>query len=70
MVQFHDYSKYISTNGGFAVYFPKELRISWGIEILEKIVKDPKLNYITTATFKDARPSQRFADNLSENQET
>lgn len=66
MVQLYDYSKYTQTNGGFAVLFPKELRSSWGIEIIEKIVSDPKLKYIAAATFKDARPSQRFVGNLSE----
>ena len=66
MVQLYDYSKYTQTNGGFAVLFPKELRRAWDIEIIEKIVSDPKLKYIATATFKDARPSQRFVGNLSE----
>jgi len=66
MVQLYDYSKYTQTNGGFAVLFPKELRRPLGIELLERIVKDPKLKYITTATFKDTRPSQRFVGNLSE----
>jgi type I restriction-modification system DNA methylase subunit len=66
MVQLYDYSKYTQTKGGFAVLFPKELRRPWGMEILEKIVRDPKLKYITTATFKDARPSQRFVGNLSQ----
>ena len=66
MVQLYDYSKYTSANGGFAVLFPKELRRAWGPEILEKIVSDSRLKYITTATFKDIRPSQRFVGNLSE----
>jgi type I restriction-modification system DNA methylase subunit len=66
MVQLYDYSKYTQTNGGFAVLFPKELRRPWGIEIIEKIVVDPKLKYIATATFKDNRASQRFVGNLSE----
>jgi type I restriction-modification system DNA methylase subunit len=66
MVQLYDYSKYTPTNGGFAVLFPKELRRPWGIEIIEKIVSDPKLKYIATATFKDNRASQRFVGNLSE----
>ena len=66
MVQLYDYSKYTSANGGFAVLFPKEFRRAWSPEILEKIVSDSKLKYITTATFKDVRPSQRFVGNLSE----
>lgn len=66
MVQLYDYSKYTQTNGGFAVLFPKELRRPWGIEIIEKIVSDPKLKYIAAATFKDNRASQRFVGNLSE----
>jgi len=66
MVQLYDYSKYTQTNGGFAVLFPQELRRPWDIQIIEKIVSDPKLKYIATATFKDARPSQRFVGNLSE----
>jgi len=66
MVQLYDYSKYTQTNGGFAVLFPKELRRPLEIELLERIVKDPKLKYISAATFKDTRPSQRFVGNLSE----
>jgi len=66
MVRLYDYSKYTQTKGAFAVLFPKELRQPWNIEILEKIAKDPKLEYVATATFKDLRPSQRFAGNLSQ----
>jgi len=66
MVRLYDYSKYTQTKGAFAVLFPKELRQPWAIEILEKIAKDPKLEYVATAIFKDLRPSQRFAGNLSE----
>ena len=66
MVRLYDYSKYTAAKGAFAVLFPKELRQPWNIEILEKIAKDPKLEYVATATFKDLRPSQRFAGNLSE----
>jgi len=66
MVRLYDYSKYTQTKGAFAVLFPKELRQPWNIEILEKIAKDPKLEYIATAIFKDLRPSQRFAGNLSQ----
>ena len=66
MVRLYDYSKYTQAKGAFAVLFPKELRQPWNIEILEKIAKDPKLEYIATAIFKDLRPSQRFAGNLSQ----
>ena len=66
MVRLYDYSKYTQTKGAFAVLFPKELRQPWAIEILEKIAKDPKLEYVATAIFKDLRPSQRFTGNLSE----
>lgn len=66
MVRLYDYSKYTQTKGAFAVLFPKELRQPWSIEILEKIAKDPKLEYVATAIFKDFRPSQRFAGNLSQ----
>lgn len=66
MVRLYDYSKYTQTKGAFAVLFPKELRQPWAIEILEKIAKDPKLEYVATAIFKDLRPSQRFAGNLSQ----
>jgi len=66
MVRLYDYSKYTQTKGAFAVLFPKELRQPWAIEILEKIAKDPKLEYVATAIFKDFRPSQRFVGNLSE----
>ena len=61
MVRLYDYSKYTQAKGAFAVLFPKESRQPWNIEILEKIARDPKLEYIATATFKDLRPSQRFA---------
>jgi len=66
MVRLYDYSKYTQTKGAFAVLFPKELRQPWAIEILEKIANDPKLEYVATAIFKDLRPSQRFAGNLSQ----
>lgn len=33
--------------------------------MLEEIAGGPKLKYITTAIFKDNRPSQRFVGNLS-----
>jgi type I restriction-modification system DNA methylase subunit len=66
MVRLYDYSKYTQAKGAFAVLFPKELRQPWNIEILEKISRDPKLEYVATATFKDLRPSQRFAGNLSQ----
>lgn len=66
MVRLYDYSKYTQTKGAFAVLFPKELRQPWNVEVLEKIVKDPKLEYVATAIFKDLRPSQRFVGNLSE----
>ena len=66
MVRLYDYSKYTQTKGAFAVLFPKELRQPWNIEILEKIARDPKLEYAATAIFKDLRPSQRFAGNLSQ----
>jgi len=66
MVRLYDYSKYTQAKGAFAVLFPKELRQPWNIEILEKIARDPKLEYIATAIFKDLRPSQRFAGNLSQ----
>ncbi|MEA2089233.1 MAG: N-6 DNA methylase, partial [Thermoproteota archaeon] len=66
MVRLYDYSKYTQAKGAFAVLFPKELRQPWNIEILEKIAKDPKLEYVATAIFKDLRPSQRFVGNLSQ----
>jgi type I restriction-modification system DNA methylase subunit len=66
MVRLYDYSKYTPTEGAFAVLLPKEFRQPWNIEILEKIAGDPKLEYVVTATFKDLRPSQRFAGNLSQ----
>jgi type I restriction-modification system DNA methylase subunit len=66
MVRLYDYSKYTQAKGAFAVLFPQELRQPWNIEILEKIARDPKLEYVATATFKDLRPSQRFAGNLSQ----
>jgi len=52
MVRLYDYSKYTQAKGAFAVLFPKELRQPSNIEILEKIAKDPKLEYVATATFK------------------
>jgi len=66
MVRLYDYSKYTPAKGAFAVLFPKELRQPWNIEILGKIAQDPKLEYVATATFKDLRPSQRFAGNLAQ----
>ena len=66
MVRLYDYSKYTQAKGAFAVLFPKELRQPWNIEILERIAEDPKLEYVATATFKDLRPSQRFAGNLTQ----
>ena len=66
MVRLYDYSKYTEAEGAFAILFPKELRQPWGIEILEKLAIDPKLEYVGTAIFKDLRPSQRFAGNLLE----
>ncbi len=66
MVRLYDYSKYTEAKGAFAVLFPKELRQPWNIEILEKIARDSKLEYVATAIFKDLRPSQRFAGNLSQ----
>jgi len=66
MVRLYDYSKYTQAKGAFAVLFPKELRQPWNIEMLEKIARDPKLEYVAIATFKDQRPSQRFTGNLLE----
>jgi len=66
MVRLYDYSKYTQAKGAFAVLFPQELRQPWNIEILEKIARDPKLEYVATAIFKDLRPSQRFAGNLTQ----
>jgi hypothetical protein len=66
MVRLYDYSKYTGARGAFAVLFPKELRQPWNVEILGKIARDPKLEYVATAIFKDLRPSQRFAGNLSQ----
>src|SRR4030042_2005634 len=66
IVKLYDYSKYTEAKGAFAVLFPEELRRPWTIEMLEKIAVDPKLKYVTTAIFKDFRPSQRFVGNLSE----
>jgi len=66
MVRLYDYSKYTQAKGAFAILFPKELRHPWNIEMLEKIARDPKLEYVATATFTDLRPSQRFAGNLSQ----
>ncbi len=66
MVRLYDYSKYTQTKGAFGVLFPEELRQPWNVEILEKISTDPKLEYVATAIFKDLRPSQRFAGNLTQ----
>ena len=66
MVRLYDYSKHTQAKGAFAVLFPKELRQPWSIEILAKIARDPKLEYVATAIFKDLRPSQRFAGNLDQ----
>jgi type I restriction-modification system DNA methylase subunit len=66
MVRLYDYSKHTPVKGAFAVLFPQELRQPWNIEILEKIAGDPKLEYVATAVFKDLRPSQRFAGNLTQ----
>jgi type I restriction-modification system DNA methylase subunit len=66
IVKLYDYSKYTEAKGAFAVLFPEELRRPWTVEMLEKIAVDPKLKYVTTAIFKDLRPSQRFVGNLSE----
>ena len=66
IVKLYDYSKYTEAKGAFAVLFPEELRRPWTVEMLEKIAVDPKLKYVTTAIFKDFRPSQRFEGNLSE----
>lgn len=66
IVKLYDYSKYTDAKGAFAVLFPEELRRPWTVEMLEKIAIDPKLKYVTTAIFRDMRPSQRFVGNLSE----
>jgi hypothetical protein len=66
IVRLYDYSKYTDAKGAFAILFPEELRRPWNIELLEQIAVDPKLKYITTAIFKDFRPSSRFVGNLSE----
>jgi len=66
IVRLYDYSKYTDAKGAFAILFPEELRHPWPVEMLEKIALDPKLNYVTTAIFKDFRASSRFEGNLAE----
>jgi len=66
IVRLYDYSKYTDAKGAFAVLFPEELRRPWTVEMLERIVIDPKLKYVVTAIFKDFRPSSRYEGNLSE----
>jgi len=67
MVKLYDYQKYVTeAKGAFAVLFPQELRQPWSHEVILNIAKNPKTEYVVTAIFKDLRPSQRFAGNLSE----
>jgi len=67
MVRLYDYSKYVTeAKGAFAVLFPQELRQPWSHEVILNIAMSPKTEYVVTAIFKDLRPSQRFAGNLSE----
>ena len=67
MVKLYDYQKYVTeAKGAFAVLFPQELRQPWSHEVILNIARNPKTEYVVTAIFKDLRPSQRFAGNLSE----
>jgi len=67
MVRLYDYSKYVTeAKGAFAVLFPAELRQPWSHEVILNIARNPKTEYVVMAIFKDLRPSQRFAGNLSE----
>ena len=67
MVRLYDYSKYVTeAKGAFAVLFPQELRQPWSHDVILNIAMNPKTEYVVTAIFKDLRPSQRFAGNLSE----
>lgn len=66
LVQLYDYSKYSDAKGAFAILFPAQLRTPWPYEMLEKISADPKLSYKVAGLFKDQRPTQQFAGNLSE----
>jgi len=67
MVRLYDYSKYVTeAKGAFAVLFPAELRQPWSHDVILNIAMNPKTEYVVTAIFKDLRPSQRFAGNLSE----
>lgn len=67
MVKLYDYSKYVTeAKGAFAVLFPEELRRTWDYNVILSIATNPKTEYVVTAIFKDLRPSQRFAGNLSE----
>jgi len=67
MVRLYDYQKYVTeAKGAFAVLFPEELRRPWSHDVILNIAMNPKTEYVVTAIFKDLRPSQRFAGNLSE----
>jgi len=67
MVKLYDYSKYVTeAKGAFAVLFPQELRQPWSDEVILNLARNLKTEYVVMAIFKDLRPSQRFAGNLSE----
>jgi len=67
MVKLYDYQKYVTeAKGAFAVLFPEELRQPWSHDVILNIAMNPKTKYVVAAIFKDLRPSQRFAGNLSE----
>jgi len=67
MMKLYEYSKYVTeAKGAFAVLFPEELRRPWSHDVIMSIATSPKTEYVVTAIFKDLRPSQRFAGNLSE----
>jgi len=67
MMKLYEYSKFVTeAKGAFAVLFPEELRRPWSHDVIMSIATSPKTEYVVTAIFKDLRPSQRFAGNLSE----
>ena len=62
LADLHDYTKYIDSNGAFAIVYPKSLKkIPLIVSRVREQILSPQARYVATAIFNDNRPTDHCA---------